>query len=88
MRTRSQTRKENSIDLPTESPLRHYFIETDYGFKEIDFNLLSTLNVNPELEVNINFDEASWAWKANKQKMPNGCYKYLSVGKLRSGRSY
>jgi hypothetical protein len=30
-----------------------------------------------ELEVNIDFDEASAAWRANKKSTRNGCYKYV-----------
>ena len=30
-----------------------------------------------ELEVNIDFDEASKAWKENKKSMGNGTYKYI-----------
>lgn len=30
-----------------------------------------------ELEVNIDFDEASAAWRANKKSTGNGCYKYV-----------
>ena len=28
-------------------------------------------------EVNIDFDEASESWKANKRSTGNGCYKYV-----------
>lgn len=30
-----------------------------------------------EYEVNIDFDEASAAWKANKKSTGGGCYKYI-----------
>ena len=30
-----------------------------------------------ELEVNIDFDEASRAWRENKKSTGNGCYKYV-----------
>jgi hypothetical protein len=30
-----------------------------------------------EYEANINFDEASRAWKANKKSIGGGCYKYI-----------
>jgi len=30
-------------------------------------------------EVDINFDEASEAWKANKRSIGNGSYKYVCV---------
>ena len=43
MKTRSQTKKENSALF----------------------------------EVNIDFDEASAAWKSNKRPTGNGCYKYV-----------
>ena len=32
---------------------------------------------HPELEVNIDFDEASRAWKENKVYIGNGSYKYV-----------
>jgi hypothetical protein len=32
-------------------------------------------------EVNIDFDEASAAWKANKKSLGNGCYKYIRMPK-------
>jgi hypothetical protein len=34
-------------------------------------------NANKEYEVNIDFDEASEAWKANKKSTGGGCYKYI-----------
>ena len=34
-----------------------------------------------EYEVNIDFDEASAAWKANKKSLGNGCYKYIKMPK-------
>lgn len=30
----------------------------------------------PELIVDIDFDEASKAWLANKMRLQNGCYRY------------
>ena len=35
------------------------------------------IDVQPLYEVNIDFDEASKAWKANKKSIGNGSYKYL-----------
>lgn len=35
------------------------------------------LPVRQELEVNIDFDEASRAWKENKISIGNGSYKYV-----------
>ena len=39
-----------------------------------------------EYEVNIDFDEASAAWKANKTPTGNGCYKYICEHKNKIGR--
>jgi hypothetical protein len=37
----------------------------------------SMSRMRPLYEVNIDFDEASTAWKANKISTGNGCYKYI-----------
>jgi len=37
-------------------------------------------NEKEELEVNIDFDEASKAWRENKRSSGNGCYKYVCSG--------
>ena len=39
-----------------------------------------------ELEVNINFDEASEAWKANKKSKGNGTYRYICLAKTKMGK--
>jgi hypothetical protein len=36
-------------------------------------------------EVNIDFDEASKAWKANKKYIGNGSYKYVCCGITKTG---
>ena len=36
-------------------------------------------------EVNINFDEAIDAWRANKKCIGNGQYKYICLQKTKSG---
>ena len=38
-----------------------------------------------EYEVNINFEEASSCWKANKQYLGNGQYKYICNQNTKSG---
>ena len=35
--------------------------------------------------VDIDFDEASSAWRANKKPIKNGCFKYLCCQKTLSG---
>ena len=42
-------------------------------------------NNNALYEVNIDFDEASTAWKANKKYIGNGSYKYLCCGITKTG---
>ena len=38
-------------------------------------------------EVNIDFDGASEAWKANKKSIGNGMYKYVCEQKSKNGRN-
>jgi len=38
-------------------------------------------------KVEINFDEASIAWKANKKYLGDGQYKYICIQKTKSGKS-
>ena len=37
-------------------------------------------------EVNIDFDEASKAWKQNKKSIGNGSYKYICTTKTKSNK--
>ena len=37
-------------------------------------------------EVNIDFDEASQMWKANKKSIGNGSYKYICLKKTKTGK--
>ena len=39
--------------------------------------------IKPTYEVNIDFDESSRAWKSNKVKLTDGCYRYRKVPKKR-----
>ena len=40
----------------------------------------------PLYEVNIDFDEASDAWKANKKSIGNGQYKYVCSKTTKTGK--
>jgi hypothetical protein len=40
----------------------------------------------PLYTVNIDFDEASAAWKANKKPTQNGCYKYVCQQTTKAGK--
>ena len=37
-----------------------------------------------QFRVNINFDEASECWKANKKSIGNGCYQYICLQKTKT----
>jgi hypothetical protein len=37
------------------------------------------------IKVDIDFDEASSAWRSNKKPVKNGCFKYLCCQKTLSG---
>ena len=39
-----------------------------------------------EYEVNIDFDEASAVWKANKKSKGNGTYRYVCQGLTKTGK--
>ena len=40
----------------------------------------------PLLKVEVDFDESSKAWKANKKSTGNGCYKYICVKITKTGK--
>ncbi len=40
--------------------------------------------IKHELDVNIDFDEASQYWNANKKRTGNGCYKYVCGKQLKN----
>lgn len=42
-------------------------------------------NMKPMYAVEIDFDEASEAWKANKKYIGNGTYKYICLQKTKTG---
>jgi hypothetical protein len=44
-------------------------------------NNVQKINERQEYNVNINFDEASDAWRQNKKSIGNGSYKYICISK-------
>jgi len=38
-------------------------------------------------EINIDFDDASEMWKANKKSIGNGSYKYICLQKSKNGKA-
>lgn len=56
--------------------------------KTEEMNPIETSNTilnKPEYDVNIDFDEASSAWKANKRSIGGGCYRYICEAITGSG---
>ena len=43
-------------------------------------------NNNDLYEVNIDFDEASSAWRTNKKQVDNGTFKYICCGLTKTGK--
>ena len=46
-----------------------------------------THNKTDTYAVEIDFDGASTAWFANKQKLPDATYKYICLGKTKTGNA-
>jgi hypothetical protein len=44
------------------------------------------LEIRPVYEVNIDFDEASEAWRANKKSIGNGSYKYICAKRCKNNK--
>jgi hypothetical protein len=40
----------------------------------------------PKYSVEIDFDGASVAWRANKKELPNGCYQYICGEITKTGK--
>jgi hypothetical protein len=75
MNTRSKTAL-NNIPLKSDSTLMNSVVTI--------MDTIKTSNA-PLYEVNIDFDEASKAWKANKKSIGNGSYKYMCCGITKTG---
>lgn len=50
------------------------------------YDLANKKQPKPLYEVNIDFDEASEAWKSNKKYIGNGTYKYMCCGHYKNGK--
>lgn len=44
------------------------------------------MKTRTQSEINIDFDEASAAWKQNKKRIDNGCYIYVCGAPLQNGK--
>jgi hypothetical protein len=78
MKTRSQT---INCSIPFVPEWNKFQVPKRTSSKKIRENTLvpgyNGLEVKPIYEVNIDFDEASTAWRANKRKLDNCCYEYI-----------
>jgi len=75
MKTRSQT-KHVTITVPTDSP----------PTPDRPTRISCSVPEKPTYVVNIDFDEASKVWNANKKRMTNSTYKYICLGKTKEGK--
>ena len=76
MQTRNMKKRALEIDSNV--------IET-CGFQTNNIQLIIT-EKREEFEVNIDFDEASEAWRKNKKSIGNGHYKYVCEGFTKTGK--
>jgi len=49
-------------------------------------SIVSVGTLRKELEVNIDFDEASRAWYMNKKRISNAMCEYICMGKTKTGK--
>ena len=60
-------------------------INSDSIMKSVITIMNTSETKTPLYEVNIDFDEASRAWKANKKSIGNSSYKYVCCGVTKTG---
>ena len=72
MKTRSQTKNDLNI---IQNTIKNYDYVKNIEYNKPEYN--KPEYIKPLYEVNIDFDEASRAWKENKVYIGNGSYKYV-----------
>jgi len=82
MRTRSQTIQPFPLLEKVEQKLLLEKVEQKPLLEKVEQKSL----VQPFLKVEVDFDESSKAWKANKKSMGNGCYKYICTKLTKTGK--
>ena len=65
----NDSRAHRLVKMPDKYNQKDYILNDD----EFDYNDIGIY------EVNIDFDEASAAWKQNKRSTGNGCYTYKNI---------
>ncbi len=77
--TRSHTKQEVTIYI--EDCKKKYKETHQYAFPPP-----LVPQIVPQYAVDIDFDEASRAWTANKKSIGNGSYKYMCAGVFKNGK--
>ena len=77
MQTRSQTRQPLEKVVPNILHLEKVVPNPVHNLHNF---------IPPFQKVDIDFDEASRAWKSNKKSLGNGCYKYICTKITKTGK--
>ncbi len=78
MQTRSQTRSQVQVIEPVTEPVNKPVKEPVIKLVKEPVIIKNPVQL---YEVDIDFDDASKAWRANKKSIGNGQYKYIRVKK-------
>jgi hypothetical protein len=76
MQTRSQTRSQ--VQVSVKEPVKEHVKVKESVKEPVNKHVKEPLQL---YEVDIDFDDASEAWRANKKSIGNGQYKYIRVKK-------
>lgn len=74
IQTRASARKASTpLSSPREEPANITFLDAEFT----EYDSSSDYDPNEEYSVDIDFDEAATAWRANKRSTGNGCFQYV-----------
>jgi len=87
MQTRSQTKQPLEKVVPNIQPLEKV-VPNILSLEKVVPNSIQYLHNFAPLfgKVDIDFDQASRAWKMNKKSLGNGCYKYICTKITKIGK--
>jgi len=83
IQTRASTRNQSPAQSPRQTPTVTFEIEEacfedeDITILDAEYDSSSDYDPNEPYSVDIDFDEAATAWRANKHSTGNGCFKYV-----------
>lgn len=90
MQTRSQTaNKQRAAKVSTQSRPYRRLRRSNTKYRDDDYIVEDDVDSEDTgiFNVNINFAEASTAWKKNKKSIDNGCYTYRTYGIVTRSKS-